>query len=75
MHDAVYKITKEHLFYLIETARAVRRDAHERMRNEGIAVDDCCWCSANEPLALGDLIEGHLHSFPDLSNIPTLVIK
>ena len=36
MHDAVHKITKEHLFYLIETARAVRRDANEVKRTAAL---------------------------------------
>ena len=36
MHDTVHKIRKEHLFYLIETARAVRRDAHEVKRTAAL---------------------------------------
>ena len=61
-------------FRVVETHREDKSYYIVRMKTEGIA-DDYCWCSANQPLALGDLIEGYLHSLPDLSKIPTLVIK
>ncbi len=62
-------------FRVVATHREDKSYYIVRMKNEGIVSDDYLWCSANQPLALGDLIEGYLHSLPDLSQIPTLVIK
>jgi len=46
-----------------------------RVKAKGIANDDYCWCSTNQPVALGELLEGYLKPSPDLGTIPTLIIK
>jgi hypothetical protein len=46
-----------------------------RLRNEENVIDDYCWCSTNQPVALGDLIEGYLRFSPGSGKSPMLIIR
>ncbi|MBR8833261.1 MAG: hypothetical protein DSM106950_04245 [Stigonema ocellatum SAG 48.90 = DSM 106950] len=67
--------------FVYENFRVVATHSEEksyyivRMKSQGIDIDDCCWCSANQPLELGKMIQGYLRFFPDLNNTPTLILK
>lgn len=64
-----------------ESYRVVATDLKEqsyfimRLRSQKAAMDDFYWCSTNQPVALGDLIEGSLRSSPDSAKTPVLIVR